>query len=66
MSNLISSEYDDLRKAYQFCESVEKDSNLKIPAKDVVTAFLTIYNESCDEWEDELDADELNLLFGEL
>jgi len=58
--------YAELRRAYIFAESLEADDPLFEGACLVVTAYLRMYNDSCADWEDQLDTADFPQLFGEL
>ena len=57
--------YNELKKAYIFSESLELDDPLAEGACLVVLAFLRMHNDSCTNWEDQLDTADLPQLFGE-
>lgn len=59
----MSKEYDDLKKAVIYWKSLDSRDPLKMGAYDVMKAMLALYNESQDDWEDQLDIDELQWWF---
>lgn len=64
MSNLKSAgdEWSKLKQAYEMWDSLE--SNKKAEEERLVNA-LKEYNDSCNDWDDELDRDELSNLLGD-
>lgn len=59
------SPYDELKRAYLFSESLEMDDPLYEGSCLVVLAYLRMYNDSCTDWRDQVDAVDLPQLFGE-